>query len=102
MNSGSVALWFQPRKPSEGQSARIKISGGKVADQVSFDVVVDSDTITLEKQRESFKVGQGLTTRVITFTLTPPQQLGHHHLWVRVYQKERLVQVLTLAFRMTE
>ncbi|MGP3989334.1 hypothetical protein [Streptomyces sp. 3N207] len=74
----------------------VHVQGGRDADTVEFEAVVDSTTLTPLPHRRTLPVGRGeKQNRVFAFQL--PGQEGQHEVWFQLYQAGRLVQAVALT-----
>jgi hypothetical protein len=96
---GLVTVWFQANRPDAAFSEPVKIQDGRNASRINFDVLIDSDTLKFENGRKSMVVEHKAPSERLPFQFESPQQSGTHTVWVQVFQKGRLIQVVTVALR---
>lgn len=100
----NLSVRFADEKPSQSAGEPVNISGGENAPEAVFKVVVDGNDFAVAADRDrsgstSYKMisvpARGTAT--VSFTLTAPEEAGRHSLFVQVFQKTRLIQIVTLT-----
>jgi hypothetical protein len=83
----------------EFERRNIDVRGGRHADPVAFELLLDSDKVLMpvDGQQVEVPVDGGLTTRRYSFSA--PSEPGEFRLWVQVLQLNRVLQVVTLTAR---
>jgi hypothetical protein len=82
------------------EAARIDLRGGQVEAEVVFTVVVDSDDVRVEPERKTLLVSTSGAPASVSFNVTGwPSAAGSHTVFVQVFQKAQLVQVLPLSVK---
>jgi hypothetical protein len=90
--AAELRVAFAPTETGSPFERLIDIREGIDARTVTFKVRASSDTIDLsEDRRVEVPVGGSLSS---AFVFTAPSRVGTHRLWVRVAQRNRIVQVV--------
>jgi len=94
--SGEIAVWVQADTPEpEVLSDAIHIHDGQDSPAVTFEIQVESEDLRCLRRRDSLVVEPGKTSRQLTFPFDRPLVPGSQDIWVQVFQKNRLIQVLS-------
>jgi len=95
---------FAPERPAHTAAEPIRITGGEDAPEVVFKVVVDGNdfTVTPELDRPGGTVHRMISVPVgsaaeLSFAIAAPAAGGKHSLFVQLFQKTRLIQIVTLT-----
>lgn len=96
--AGRLVVWLQPKPPKrEGVFAdALQIRDGQDADEVAFDLEVESDELRFTRYRVTVEVQPGQQSRHVAFPCKNAGKGGSHKAWVQVFQKNRLIQVLAV------
>ena len=97
-----LEVWFQSEEPLEVVTDSVDILDGQDSPLVRFDVRIDSNTVRLSAASHSFDAQPNESTDRHMFRFWAPEDLGKHEIWVEVYQKNRLIQVLSLPIEVVE
>jgi hypothetical protein len=107
--SCNLSVCFAPEPGSRPNAAAVNISGGEDAPEVVFKVVIDSDDFVVTPDRNqpsgtSYKMVSvpAKGTAKVAFALTAPEEAGEHSLFVQLFQKTRLIQIVTLTLAINE
>jgi hypothetical protein len=92
-----------PEPSSDYLAQPISIRDGQNAERVIFEVSLDSDTVPLKDTTQmSVTVAPGAPSPPLLFTLIAPEQSGQHTIWVEVFQKNKLIQVISVPISVDE
>jgi uncharacterized protein YjbI with pentapeptide repeats len=94
---GIVTVWFQSVPQKETYSEVVSIEEGRVVSRVDFDITVESDTIEFSAERRTLAVQEDQRSDNALFHFKIPVFTGTHTAWVRVSQKGKIVQVVTIS-----
>jgi hypothetical protein len=101
-----LSVQFHPglSEPSSGYTAMpISIRDGHNAEQVIFEVSLDSDTVPLPDTIGRFVTASPRAPSTpLLFELVAPEQSGLHTIWVSVFQKNKLIQVVSVPISIVE
>jgi DNA-binding NarL/FixJ family response regulator len=91
----SLVVWMQPDPPQDAvvRSERILISDGRAAAEVSFDISLESDGTRFDYRSGSLVIHPGRASDELVFRVLGDPG-GSHAVWLQVFQKNRLVQVV--------
>ena len=79
----------------------INIREGEEAPEVSFMLRLDSDTVSLTDSRATVAVkAEGTASTRMSFTT--PRATGSHRVWLRVSQRNRVVQIVPIEFEVMD
>jgi len=76
---------------------RVLVSGGREAEQVTFEVALDGEAIAFTPRGEATTFRPAKDTPRLDFVFTAPAEPGRYDIFVEVTQKNRLVQVVPAA-----
>src|SRR5215469_10765247 len=76
---------------------RLLIRDGNPAESVTFDVVLDSNSIEFTPDHATVTLKSKSDASALSFTFKAPQEPGKHDILVEVGQKNRLVQVMRVS-----
>jgi hypothetical protein len=96
-----LRVHFGQTQPSESWAERIDIRGGDDAPQVAFKLVIDTDDTEVTPDSMIAVVTQRGTGEAI-FNVVTARAEGRHSLFVQVFQKTRLIQVVALTLMVRE
>jgi hypothetical protein len=82
-----------------GLVQELRILKGNIASKVTFDVVLDSQTIKLTKDRSSVTFDPRSSSPPLIFDFVVPEDKREHELFVEISQKNRLLQSLLVRLR---
>jgi hypothetical protein len=104
-----LSVKFSPETPVEEESSgdriesnfskRISIRDGEDSQKVVFDVVLDSDTVTIigkTKNSATIQIDPPTENKKLFFDLKAPNTYDIHKIWIEIYQKNKLIQVIPL------
>jgi hypothetical protein len=85
-------------KNEDNTTQSISIKNGNSVKDVTFEVSLDSETVNLSNtSRKSLTIHLDPKSESpsLSFNLNAPDQKGRHEIWVEIFQKNKLIQVLT-------
>ena len=92
---GELEVWLQPERPAEEVPAEaIDIRDGRDFEQATFEIALDSDDIKFKPRRLTLTVQPDEASSRLFFPFVAPAKAGEHKVWVQVFQKNRLIQVV--------
>lgn len=91
-----ILVWLQSEAPQQSgiASGSVEVRDGRAADEVTFEVCLESDGARFAPARASLTVQPGTESRHQLFVTKRGTRLGNQQVWVQVFQKNRLIQVL--------
>jgi hypothetical protein len=92
-----LIAWFQPDRPEESLAKEVRIAGGSDAKIIEFKLIPDSDSISLLPSQETVTFPPKNPSSRVIFTFQAPEDADPYDLWVEVFQKNRLIQVITAS-----
>jgi hypothetical protein len=93
LEQAELTIRFGQEETGSASERRIDIREGEDAPEVSFGLRLDSDTVSLPHPEQTLAVRkQGTVTTEMPFTA--PKATGSHRLWLRVSQRNRVVQIV--------
>lgn len=100
-SSGEISVWVQADSPGpEILSDAIHIRDGQDSPEVTFDIQVESEDLHCLRRRASLVAEPGKRSRVLTFPLDQPLVPEGQDVWIQVFQKNRLIQVLSAQVKL--
>lgn len=97
LEQAELTIRFAQKETGSASERRIDIREGEEAPEVSFMLRLDSDTVSLPYSEQTMAVpAEGMAAMAMSFTV--PKAPGLHQLWVRVSQRNRVVQVVPFEF----
>lgn len=98
-----LCVWLAPEAaPPPSASEEVSITDGADANEVRFDITIDSEGLNLSRRRDRLLVQPPAPSRQLLFACQTPPRAGRYYLWVQVRQKNRLIQVLQAALQVEE
>ncbi|MDX2044712.1 MAG: AAA-like domain-containing protein [Acidobacteriota bacterium] len=91
-----LCVWLTPDKPTEAMFDRVEISDGQYAGEVKFQIAIDSDSLRFFPRHQDCLAGLRQASPITTFSCLVGETKTKHQLWVQLFQKNRLIQVLPL------
>ena len=117
--SYDLIAWFQPKKPEKSEgvlASEVLIEEGTDAKNIEFKLLPDSASVRLEPRQETINVpAKESSPRAkfrfqapavaeasnIDISQAPSQRVHDHDIWVEVFQKNRLIHVMSVVFEVT-
>ena len=96
-----LGIWFQPDPPVSGLSGAVDILDGQDADEVSFQVLIKSDTLDFDPPKSTFTLRRGDEASIHRFAFGVTEGSEEHRIWVEVFQKNRFIQCLPIGLRLS-
>jgi hypothetical protein len=97
LEQAELTIRFAQEETGSASERRIDIREGEEAPEVSFMLRLDSDTVSLPYSEQTMAVpAEGMAAMAMSFTV--PKAPGLHQLWVRVSQRNRVVQIVPFEF----
>lgn len=101
LEQAELTIRFAQKETGGASERRIDIREGEEAPEVSFMLRLDSDTVSLPYSEQTMAVpAEGMAATAMSFTA--PKAAGLHQLWVRVSQRNRVVQIVPLEFEVVD
>jgi hypothetical protein len=98
----SLIMWFQPDQPEQASSGQgyalaeqILIEGGMDTSEVEFSLTPDSDGFSFRPREKQVAVPVTDTSPQAEFQFLAPEDAAPYELWVEVFQKNRLIHVIS-------
>jgi hypothetical protein len=91
-----IVIWLQPGQPEQDAGEAVDIRDGQLVDPVTFEVNLDSDFLTLTSSRKEIKAPLDKPSEHAIFPLTISAKSPLLEVWVQLFQKNRLIQVLPI------
>lgn len=89
-----LSAWLQPNEPGAAMGGPIDISDGEDAPEVAFEVAIENTAVEFQLNRGAISVRPGQPSEHLSFPFTAPAAAGEHEVWVKVFQKHRLIQIM--------
>ena len=101
-SSGKVTVWIQADPPGpDVLSNTIQVRDGQDSPEVTFEVQVESEDLRCLRRRASLVAEPGKRSRALAFPFDEPLTSGSQDVWVQIFQKNRLIQVLSAKVKLT-
>jgi CheY-like chemotaxis protein len=98
-----LEVWLQPLELEDGNSFRseIVISDGRDAAEVEFEVVIDSDPLTFIPSHKTIRAPMNKPSARLAFpfSIQDTSPTDTSSIWVQLFQKSRIIQVVNLHLR---
>jgi hypothetical protein len=114
-----LIAWFQPQKPETPKgviAAEVLIEEGSDAKNIEFKLLPDSASVSLQPRQETINVPAKESSPRVKFRFqapaaaeasntdisqAPSKRVNDHDIWVEVFQKNRLIHVMSVVFEVT-
>jgi len=97
-----VTIQSQAQEPSEGSFDVIRLTDGQDVDTVNFTVSLDCDSLRLRPAKLEFTIGTRQAEAVTRAADLIADREGDHTIFVVVYQKSALVQIIRLDLKIRQ
>src|SRR5262245_40274226 len=91
-----LQVWFSPERPKDAYADWVEVRDGQDSQMINFLVAIDSDTLEFRKQQDQVQLNPDELSPVIEFPCQLSGGRAKHSLWIQLFQKNRLIQVLPL------
>lgn len=91
-----MQVWFNPDRPSDTLAEPVEVRDGQDSQTVEFQVAIDSDTLHFRKLQDRVQFSPNKLSPVVEFPCVTEDEGTRHYLWIQLFQKNRLIQVLPL------
>jgi hypothetical protein len=101
LEQAELTIRFAQKETGSASERRIDIREGEEAPEVSFMLRLDSDTVSLPYSEQTMAVpAEGMAATAMSFTA--PKAPGLYQLWLRVSQRNRVVQIVPFEFEIVD
>ena len=95
-SGGEISVWVQSEPPeAEILSNEIHIRDGQDSPEVTFEIQIESEDLRCIRRRATLVAKPGERSEEQRFPFGEPVISGPQDIWVQVFQKNRLIQVLS-------
>lgn len=89
-------VWLDRQKPAGKLFDRVEINDGQKAADIKFQIAIDCDSLRFFPRQQDCLVNVGQYSSVLSFSCPVGEKKTNHQLWIQLFQKNRLIQVLPL------